>query len=207
MSPETTTHDNSFRGRRSLSVVPQGGFSLVELLAGFLVLLLVLIGLLPIFTRAVIHNVKGKESTEVTNHGSQKLEEHIQNAFNSVELKIKAGSVLTTTDFYTRGHADKLGDEGWTDDATGEIAGWRRTTEIRQLGISFVRDTNLDGVIDEIGGLEDLDYDGYFDNPLPAGTPPNAIHLKEVRVRMLSNRPGIGQGGPTQLTMSSLKAF
>ena len=41
----------------------QGGFSIVEVLVGFFILLLVLIGLLPMFTRTVIQNIAGKEST------------------------------------------------------------------------------------------------------------------------------------------------
>lgn len=186
----------------------QGGFSLIEVLVGFMVLLLVLVGLLPMFTRAIIHNVQGRESTYVANFGGAQLENHMQLGFNNWDLEIDAGSMRPTTQFYSRGDADKLGDEEWSAaPPVGEVALWQKTTEVRQLSINGVNDTDLDGVLDEIVGLEDTDYDGYFDNVLPSGTTPNAIHLKEVRVIMVSQRASSALGVPTQLTLTSLKAF
>ena len=202
MHAEQTTPSRSRRVRR------QGGFSLVEVLVGFLVLLLVLVGLLPMFTRAVIHNVQGRESTYVTNLGGAQLEHHMQLAFNNWDLEIDAGSVRPTTQFWGNGYQNKLGDEGWRDNPpTTELALWQKTTEVRQFSINGVNDNDLDGVLDEIVGLEDIDHDGYFDNSLPAGTSPNAIHLKEVRVIMVSTRNSSSLGVPTQLTLTSLKAF
>lgn len=185
----------------------QAGFSLIEVLIGFLILLLVLIGLLPIFTRAVIQNVAGKEALVVTNHGGTRLEGLYQLTFNNWEVDITAGSARQTVDYWGIGTEDEIGDEAWVADPSGQLAPWRRTTEVRQLSINGVNDNNLDGVLDEIVGLEDLDHDGYFDNVLPAGATPNAIHLKEVRVVVESQRGSLGSGQPTTLTLRSLKAF
>lgn len=186
----------------------QGGFSLIEVLVGFLVLLLVLIGLLPMFTRAVIQNIQGRESTIVTNHGGTELENIFQLGFNNWDLEVTAGTLRSSTQFWGNGFQDHIGDGEWLDVyPVTELPLWQRTTEIRQFSINGVNDTDLDGVLDEIVGLEDDDWDGYFDNALPTGTSPNAIHLKEVRVRMTSTRAPIGQGAPTQLTLTSLKAF
>lgn len=189
------------RGRR------QGGFSLIEVLIGFFILLLVLVGLLPIFTRAVVQNVAGKEALVVTNHGGTQLESLYQLSFNNWEVDVAAGNLRQTVDFWGAGSQEELGDESWLADPSGQLAPWQRTTEVRQLSINGVNDTDLDGVLDEIVGLEDLDHDGYFDNPLPAGTTPNAIHLKELRVSIVSQRNPFGSGAPTELTLRSLKAF
>ena len=193
--------------RRCRRPAREAGFSIVEVLVGFVILLLVLMGLLPLFTRAVVHNVSGHEATTVTNHGTTRLENLFQVSFNNWEVDIGAGNVRQTVDYWARDLADDPGTETWTDDASGQLATWRRTTEIRQFSINGVNDTNLDGILDEIRGLEDTDHDGYFDNALPAGTTPNAIHLKEVRVVLESQRSPFGSGEPTELTLRSLKAF
>lgn len=185
----------------------QGGFSIIEVLVGFLILLLVLMGLLPLFTRAVVQNVSGKEATVVTNHGTTQLENLYQVSFNNWEVGIGAGTVRQTIDYWARDEDEDPGTEYWVTDPSGQLATWQRTTEIRQFSINGVNDTDLDGILDEIAGLEDLDHDGYFDNAMPAGTTPNAIHLKEVRVVVQSQRSPFGSGAPTALTLRSLKAF
>ncbi len=195
---------NNLRPRRRTR---QAGFSIIEVLVGFFILLLVLIGLLPMFTRAVIQNLAGKESIVVTNHGGTQLESLVQLTFNNWEVDIPAGAVRQTIDYWSLGDEGDNGDERWLDDPGTELATWERTTEIRQFSINGVVDTDLDGVLDQVIGLEDTDHDGYFDNPLPAGTTPNAIHLKEVRVLIESQRSAFGKGDPTRITLRSLKAF
>jgi type II secretory pathway pseudopilin PulG len=192
---------------RSRRIRLQGGFSLIELLVGFLVLMLVLIGLLPMFTRAVIQNVQGKESTDAANFGGAQLENHTQLSFNNFELDVTAGNFESDILFFSKGYQDKLGDETWAAVPDPGLVTWQRTTEVRQFAITAANDTNLDGVLDEIIGLEDADFDGYFDNALPAGTSPNSIHLKEIRVLTNSARQPLGQGEATQLTLTKLKAF
>lgn len=201
------TVDRSRRTRRGRELRGQSGFSLIEVLVGFLVLLLVLIGLLPMFTRAVIQNVQGRESTYAANFGGAQIENHTQLSFNNFELDITAGNVESDILFWSKGYQDKLGDEGWVAAPGADLATWQRTTEVRQFAITAANDTDLDGVLDEIIGLEDIDYDGYFDNALPAGTSPNSVHLKEIRVLTNSTRQPLGQGEATQLTLTKLKAF
>jgi type II secretory pathway pseudopilin PulG len=184
----------------------EGGFTLIEVLVGFAILLLVLIGLLPLFTRAIVQNMQGRESIAVTNHGGGQIENHTQLTFNNWDLEIQAGNSRQTIDYWSLGDETIVGDEEWVADPTGLVAPWQRTTEVRQFGISAVNDNDLDGVLDEIVGLEDDDHDGYFDNALPSGTVPNAIHLKELRVVMVSQKSTFGSA-PTTLTLTSLKAF
>lgn len=185
----------------------RAGFSIVEVLVGFLILLLVVIGLLPIFTRGIIQNVSGRESTVVANHGRTRVEDRLQLTFNNWDLTIEDGTVRSAVDYWGQGSQHEVGDEGWTDSPDDEVAPWQRTTEIRQFSINGVNDTDLDGILDEIEGLEDGDYDGYFDSALNAGASPNTIHLKEVRVRVLSMRTPFGAGEPTELTLRGVKAF
>ena len=149
-------------------------------------LLVVIAGLLPLFSRSVIENLEGKESTVSTNFARSELETNKQLTFNNWELDIAVGDDERITDSeFTQVSPDQIGDERWVPAAApGELVPWTKSTRVRQLGLNGVADTDLDGVIDQIIGLEDDDFDGEFDNFLVGGTTPNAIHLKEVQVQI-----------------------
>ena len=185
------------------------GFSLIEVLMAMVLLVVVVAGLLPLFSRSVLENLEGKESTISTNHGRSDLETHKQLSFNNWELDITVGNNERVTDSeWTQVAADQIGDERWvTTAAAGELVPWTRSTRVRQFGINGVVDTDLDGVIDQIRGLEDDDFDGEFDNFLPGGTTPAAIHLKEVQVEIQGAKQWSQTGTAAESTMRSIKAF
>lgn len=184
------------------------GFSLVEVLIAMGVIVIVMVGLLPLFMRSVVENIEGKESTLVGNHSRTRMESMGKLTFNNWELDINAGTDRTNQDFYTTGAADRRGDESWVPTVPGgEIAPWTRNTTVRQFGINRILDNDLDGVIDQIVGLEDDDFDGEFDNPLPAGTTPGAIHLKQLEVNIVGEKEWAQGGEASEITVETLKAF
>lgn len=185
------------------------GFSLIEVLIAMGLLTLVAVGLLSLFSRSVLQNVEGKESTVSTNHSRSELETHKQLTFNNWELEIAVGNNerITTSEF-TQSNPDQIGDEGWVPTAAaGELVPWTRSTRVRQLGINGVADTDLDGVIDQIRGLEDDDFDGEFDNLLGGGSTPAAVHLKEVQVDIQGAKEWSQGGEVGQSTIRMIKAF
>ena len=184
------------------------GFSLIEVLIAMGIVLIALVGLLPLFMRSVLQNIEGRESTIAGNHGRSEMETHSQLTFNNWQLNIAAGTERTTQLFYTNGEVDKRGDESWvTVVPAGEISPWTRTTTIRQLAINGIVDSDLDGIIDEIQGLEDDDFDGEFDNPLAAGTIPGGIHLKQIEVQVAGEKDWAHGGGAGEITVETVKAF
>lgn len=193
---------------RTLNARRGDGFSLIEVLIAMGIVVIAIVGLLPLFMRSVVENIEGKESTMVGNHGRSQLESLNELTFNNWELEINAGTERTTQDFYTTGAADRRGDESWvTVVPGGEISPWTRDTTVRQMGINGVIDNDLDGIIDEIRGLEDADFDGEFDNPLPAGTTPGAIHLKQLEVQITGEKEWSQGGAASELTVETVKAF
>ena len=196
------------RFRRSALRSAAKGFTILEVLVAAGLLLVVLVGLLPLFMRSIMENVEGRESTQVSNHGRSELEIMKQLRFNNPELDITTGTETVVQRYWTMGDPDYVGDEEWVDTVpAGEFGLWDRTTTVRQYGINNVIDTDLDGVIDQIVGLEDADYDGYLDNPLAAGTLPGAIHLKEVDVEVQNRAERAIAGEPVDIRMRGLKAF
>jgi type II secretory pathway pseudopilin PulG len=194
--------------RRSPSRVAGTGFTILELLVAAGLLLVVLVGLLPLFMRSIMENVEGRESTQVSNHGRSELEIFKQLRFNNPELDITAGTETVVQRYWSLGDPDYVGDEEWVDTVpAGEFGLWDRTTTVRQYGINGVIDNDLDGIIDQIIGLEDADYDGQLDNPLPGGTLPGAIHLKEVDVQVQTEAERAIAGEPVDIRMRGIKAF
>jgi Tfp pilus assembly protein PilV len=172
--------------------IREGGFSLVEAAIAAAILLIIALGLIPLFTRSMLDNSSGNDSTQASNHGKTRLEELIQLPFNHQSLAVTAGQPFSqTTESWTQGSVDELGDplEGW---APGVPAGrgqilWQRVTRVSQYSIS------------------DLD-DGVLDDPQPGGTQPNFIHLKQIEVVLDSQRSSV-IGGGRDLTLRVIKPF
>lgn len=187
----------------------RAGFTLIEVLLATAILSTILLGLLPLFTRAMADNAAGQEAGQQANLGRSELEEMLQLPFNHLRLDVQAGTEVTAERFYASG-TEAEGDEAWTatEDPPGEIVYWRRNTTVRQYGIRGVQDTDGDGVVDFIEGMEDADRDGLLDEPLPAGTLPASIHVKEVDVTLESRRAdGNPVRGTVPLRLRSYKAF
>jgi type II secretory pathway pseudopilin PulG len=166
------------------------GMSLVEALIAMALLLLVTIGILPLFTRAMVNNAAGSAATQAANHARHRLEELEQLPINNVGLEVAAGNQLLIQDQYFSGAGLIQGDEEWDTAGTG-IEMWFRTTRVRQFRLvdpPGAIDADLDLVVEAIGGLEDLDEDGEFDNPLGPTPDISSIHVKEISVELVSPR-------------------
>jgi type II secretory pathway pseudopilin PulG len=167
------------------------GFSIIEALIAAAILLIIALGLLPLFTRAISDNVSGNDATQATNGSRTEVEELLETPFNNTRIVVPDGAMVEQTkDYWTAGDLTKIGDadEGWWADATGHgTVLWNRTTEVRQYSIS------------------DLD-DGTLDTPQPGGTEATFIQLKELKVIIDNPKKNIfgnGQG----ITLSVVKPF
>lgn len=194
----------------------KAGFSLVEVLIAMALLTVVLLFLLPLFNRSMVTNATGLEAGRQSTLGRAEVEELLQLPFNHDLLEITAGTERVATDYWSTGLPNRLGDESWRSDVPTAGAGlgrqeealWERTVRVRQYSLNGVADTDGDGVIDQVLGLEDVDRDGVFDAPLPAGALPASVHIKELDVSVESRRAA---GNPiiprSPLRLQQLKSF
>lgn len=155
------------------------GFSLVEALLASLILMIVALGVLPLFSRAMVSNLAGSESTSLSSMAMERAEEFYQYPFNSQRLTIPGGS------------SEVFFDEVWTEEDGRWIDGtvaeaesadktvlWTRRTRVRQFGINDV----LDG----------------SPTPLDGNAPTGAVHVKEIEVEVASARLSSVALGPTK---------
>lgn len=144
------------------------GFSLIEVLIATALLLLIVIGTIPLFTRSMLNNVQGDEASRATNIAVDDFERLLSLPFDSLPMSLPAGSTTLTAN-----DALLLNANLWHDAATipsGDKARFLRTTTLQQFNIS------------------DLLDDGNFDNPLPGGWTPSQVHLKVVDVQVANPR-------------------
>lgn len=160
------------------------GFSLIEAILASLILLVVALGVLPLFTRAMASNRAGADSTSLANMATAGAEELYQLPFDHPLLTVPAGATeLVSEEVWTRD------EERWMapgDVAAGDLVLWRRRTQVRQFNINDI----LEG--DE--------------TPLEGDSPAGSVHVKEIEVEVASTRDAGPLGGGRGLTVRLFKA-
>ncbi|MCB1057569.1 MAG: hypothetical protein KDD11_18880 [Acidobacteria bacterium] len=181
----------------------QAGFSIIEGLVSMAVLLIVLIGVIPLFTQSMVNNLAGSHITQATNFATDGFEEVAEFDFESDRLTLADGSnALRIAELFGTGQSVGVPIEQRRFDldettetpldtkavlATFSVgargaAEWMRVITVRQFPISATRDEQLD-VDEQLGG----DF------------PSNAVNLKLVEITVVSVQDGslVGQGRTT----------
>ncbi len=131
------------------------GFSVVEVLIAAGIFLIIAIGVVPLFTGAIVRNRAGSESTSLNHMGLSRAEQVLELNFNDPSL-----DPATTTEYYSR-----LNRRWMPGTPTASDPGlWLRSTTVTQFNVS------------------DLLDDGILNTPLPAGSDPVFVHVKQVQV-------------------------
>jgi prepilin-type N-terminal cleavage/methylation domain-containing protein len=169
----------------------EAGFSLIEVLVASVILLVILLGIIPLFLRSMSNRQSGLESTAVGSYARTRAETLLELPFDHPQLTVPAGGdELEVVEYLP------LGDREWTTDAgAADDAAWVRTTHVRQFGSGDLLDGDTDGDGDSL------------DRPLPGGTNPRSIQIKEIEVAVTSNRAAGALQAGEELTVRVLKAF
>lgn len=177
--------------------------TLIEVLIAAFLLLVIALGVLPMFVTAMSSNVSGEQYTEMANNARARAEEFMQLPFTkelagapgtldpNYPLNITAGTERVIDEYFSK--ADKIWKTG-TPTAT-DPAEWLRTTTIRQYN-----------AIEYLTAIESSPP--ATPPPLDASATPGSIHLKEITVTVSSPESG-GRalfGGGRQFSIRVLKS-
>ena len=146
----------------------ESGFSLVEALVAALLLLMIAVGILPLFVQSIVNNAQGQDSSTAANFARARIEEFDQLTFDNERMKVLAGTERQFDEIYL------FKAKKWIDGTVppaGDWALWSRTTFVRQYGA-----INFDSAPFS------------YDQPLPSTAKEIEIHLKEIEVTVRSNR-------------------
>lgn len=177
---------------------------MLEVLIATGVMLVIALSVLPLLLRSVANNTRGGEATQAASFAGAQLDALLQMPFDRGPM-VLADTTAETVMVETQTLAADVSvpelmveppDARWQDGdvADTETMQWRRTTRVRQFGL-----TDLEP--DPGTGLTSLDQ------PLPGGTAAQFVHLKEVEVRIESGREAGALGAGQDLTIRVLKAF
>lgn len=159
------------------------GFSVIEATIASALLLIVALGLLPMFTVAIGNNQQGRDSMEITNLARSEIERLTQLGFADTELTVPDGqTVLTTESYYVSDTA------GWVLAADYDDEGYvyHRIVNVRQ----FDSDALTDGLLHPDEAIQ--------------GDDAANVHFKEILVQMES-AGGIG-APPKQVALRAIRA-
>lgn len=163
------------------------GLSLVEATIAAALLLLITVGVLPLFARSLSNNLAGAESSSASNTARSRAEELFQLPFNHGELTLASGTERVTEAYFS------LRDQRWKPGPEppdgSDPAIWRRITTIRQYGVAALDD--------------DLLASG---EALESGADPGRVHLKEIEVAVLATRTAGPLGPGRRIAVRLLKS-
>lgn len=172
----------------------EAGFSLIEGLIAAGLMLLIALGILPLFSSAIGNNAAGQSSTDVSNFGRSTLEEYMQRPWDSTEMTVPSGSTeLVSNDVYASsvdGGGKPVPPYFWQASApTGARTSFDRTTTVRQYQI--VNDPTA----------TPLTVLPLVEDPLDGSMDASFVQLKEIDVEVVSSRSGsvLGSGARTRV--------
>ncbi len=155
----------------------EAGFSVIEGLIAALLLLIVTLGILPLFSRAMNNNVKGNDSTRQSNAAIDAFESAVALPFNSGDMTVAAGTTETvvTETLALKKVASPTGGEDLALSMRWELPGSLVTGDVRVLDRQrTVRQHSFDDFADN----------QTFDFPLDGAAEPRLVHLKVVELAL-----------------------
>lgn len=158
------------------SASSEAGFSIIEGLIAALLLLVVTLGILPLFSRAMNNNVKGNDATRQSNGAIDTFETAVALPFNSGAMTIAAGTSVVVTETLAlkkvaspTGGADQAISTRWelpADLGSDDVPVMNRVRTLRQYS------------------FDDFADDQIFDNPLDFDAEPRLVHFKVIDVSL-----------------------
>lgn len=166
----------------------EAGFSFVELLVASLILVMIVLGIIPLFMRSIINNTAGNDYTQLSNYSKSEVEEMFQLDFNNADLTIPSGQTEVSTDEYW-----DVDQKKWLPGTgSGVYTPWIRTTTIRQYHTSA---TDQDPTT----------RDFLVGRALDGATLAEIVQLKEIQVTVRGQRGG-PLGPRRDIVLRTLKA-
>ncbi|HVS62990.1 MAG TPA: hypothetical protein VMT85_05725 [Thermoanaerobaculia bacterium] len=157
------------------------------LLAGVLLLIMAL-GVLPLFTQSLSNNRQGRTASDATNEARSELERMVAVDFFHADLTIADGETeLTRTDYYSETKRRWISDSSWNN-ATDGMRLFTRDVTVRQYNFDALDDELLEASEAQVGGAD-----------------PGLIHFKEILVEVEANSLRVGPN--KQVTLRAVKSF
>ena len=164
----------------------QRGFSMIEALIAAAIIGVVAIGVLPLFTRAMVDNMAGADYTRVTNYAKSKEEDFSRIPYLQQTIQLPVGQ----TQLMSTEYMDPATQYWVATKPSNPLAVWTRVTTLTQYN------------------LFDTDDDQTFNNPISGGAVGiDAVQVIQAQVQVKSVSPIGPLGGRRTTLVRYLKVF
>jgi hypothetical protein len=173
----------------------EAGFSVIEGLIAAALLLIITVGVLPLFSRSMVNNVKGNDATRQSNGAVTELERSVALPFLSGDLTVAPGEVdsvvQTAIGVVHLPDNQKTFSPAWVDFASLAPADvvMRRTRTLEQYS------------------FDDYRLDQTFDDPLPGEAEQRLVHLKMIELVFEEPLDPLGVRWKTHYTVRAVQAY
>ncbi len=176
----------------------EAGFSLIEALIAAAILLIIAMGMVPLFKRSIDNNALGSDYTQATSYAKTNIEDLLEVPFESNDMVLPNGAgSLTNVRFLQKGIQTGAPTrwQDWVDTAvTTRPVIWTRTTQVRQFGVAAYDD----GILDDAEAL-------------PGGTDESFVQIQEISSVLDSGKAVAGRRGGAsavgRMTFQLMKPF
>ena len=141
----------------------QSGFSLIEMLVASFMLLLVVVGLVPLFVQSIKSNESAEETSDLLRAAQLQMEGLIQLPFNDPQLTVTSGEEYTTSHSVEPSTSYKLVAEDHLPPSYVRNQPVDSDVTIRHFNIAAIDD----GILDE-------------DDALDSSMGPSLVHFKQI---------------------------
>jgi len=166
----------------------EAGFSLLEALIAAALLLLVVLGVIPLFTQAMVNNLHGETATTTSVGAAEDVETAFGDVFDSRFTEVPAGSTeLSALDYFAEDT------RAWVTAAPSGQPALYRSRNVQQYSLSDLEDPTQP----------------YFHTPLDGTTDPIYVHVKLVDThvgKFRNNTTGV-ISGPDSAEALSVYAY
>ena len=164
----------------------EAGFSIIEGLIAALLLLVVTLGILPLFSRSMNNNVKGNDSTRQANGATDAFESAVALPFNSGAKAVPGGtsSLVVTDTIALKKIASPTGGSDLTISNRWELPA--------DLGTDDVQMMNRQRTLQQFS-FDDYADNQTFDTALDGLVEDRLVHFKVVDVAIQDARGGLAQ--------------
>lgn len=166
------------------------GFSLVEVLVASFFLLIILLGVLPVFTRSTVTNQMAYDNTRAAAFARSEMENYFQAPFTDptgtpVMNVPSTGSELKTDEYFD------TATQTWMTGPppSGTSYEWSKVVTVRQFHISAIDDSVLDA-----------------SEALQGNADPGNVHLKQVLIEIQRGSQSSLLGPPRTITLNTIRS-
>ncbi len=176
--------------RNVRSKQPSNGFSLVEVLVASFFMLIVMLGVLPVFTRSLVTNQMAYDNTRAAAFARSEMENYIRSPFDDPSAKPVMDVPSSGSELQTEEYFDTV-TKTWIAGAppSGTRYEWTKKVTIRQFHISAIDDQ----VLDDAEALQGTAHSGN-------------VHLKQVLIEIQRGNESSLLGPPRTITLNTIRS-